>query len=148
MDNTTLSRVENSERSLFPEFPSLRDWFEDFAPERFAWLNMGKHQIKVEEIMHEKEILVRAEIPGIDPDKDIHIHVSEGMLTISGERQEEKKTDKRSEFYYGAFTRTIPLPAGTTDKGVRATYKDGILEVHVPTDGILNNPKRIPIQKL
>ena len=148
MDTKTLSKVENSDRAFFPDFPTLRDWFEDFAPERFAWINSGKHAIKVEEIMHDKEILVRAELPGIDPEKDVHIHISDGMLTISGERYEEHKSGKRSEFYYGSFTRTVPLPMGTSDMGVRATYKDGILEIHVPTEGMIEQPKRIPIQKL
>jgi HSP20 family protein len=111
-------------------------------------MNAGKHAIKVEQEMKEKEIIVRAEIPGIDPDKDVHIHVSDGMLTISGEREESKKSGTRSEFYYGSFTRTLPLPNGTSDKGVRATYKDGILEVHVPINGEVEHPKRIPIQKL
>jgi len=148
MSTNELSRINQIEKSFFLEFPTLRDWFEDFAPERFAWLNTGKHVIKVEQEMKEKEIIVRAELPGIDPDKNVHIHVSDGMLTISGEREESKSTDSRSEFYYGSFTRTLPLPAGTTDKGVRATYKDGILEVHVPLNGEIDHPKRIPIQKL
>ena len=136
------------DRPFFSDFPSLRDWFEDFAPERFAWLSSDRHAIKVEELMRENEIVVRVELPGIDPDKDVHIHVSNGMLTISGEREEQTTTEKRSEFYYGSFSRTIPLPAGTTEKGVKASYKDGILEVHVPTPEMTERPRRIPIEKM
>jgi HSP20 family molecular chaperone IbpA len=148
MSTKEISKKETLDWPFLSDFPSLRDWFEDFAPERFGWMNSGKHAIKVEELIRENEIVVRAELPGIDPDKDVHIHVNNGMLTITGERQEETSNEKRSEFYYGSFTRMIPLPAGTTEKGVKATYKDGILEVHVPTPELTEMPKRIPIHKM
>ena len=136
------------DRPFLSDFPSLRDWFEDFAPERFAWLGSDRHTIKVEELIRANEIVVRAELPGIDPDKDVHLHIGNGLLTISGEREEQTKTEKRSEFYYGSFSRTIPLPAGTTEKGVKASYRDGILEVHIPTPEMTEQPKRIPIEKM
>ena len=148
MNTKEISKKETLDWPFLPDFPSLRDWFEDFAPERFAWINSSKHAIKVEELIRENEIVVRAELPGIDPDKDVHIHVNNGMLTITGERLEEETSEKRSEFYYGSFTRTISLPAGVTEKGVKATYKDGILEVHVPTPELTEMPKRIPIHKM
>ena len=148
MNTKEVSKKDMTDRPFFSDFPSLRDWFEDFAPERFAWLGSDRHAIKVEELIRENEIVVRAELPGIDPDKDVHLHISNGLLTISGEREEQTKTEKRSEFYYGSFTRTIPLPAGTTEKGVKASYKDGILEVHIPTPETTERPIRIPIEKM
>jgi len=148
MNTKEISKKESMDRSFLSDFPSLRDWFEDFAPERFAWLGSDRHTIKVEELIRTNEIIVRAELPGIDPDKDVHLHISNGMLTISGEREEQTKTEKRSEFYYGSFSRTIPLPAGTTEKGVKASYRDGILEIHIPTPEMTERPKRIPIEKM
>ena len=75
-------------------------------------------------------------MPGIDPDKDVDIAVADGMLTIQAERREEKKQEGkagyRSEFRYGMFRRTMPLPAGVKDDDIKASYVDGILEVRVP----------------
>ena len=80
--------------------------------------------------------VVRAELAGIDPDKDVEITVHEGMLQINAERQVEKKTEEKGythhELRYGSFTRTLPLPEGASESDITATYKDGILEIRVP----------------
>ena len=61
-------------------------------------------------------MVVRAELPGVDPEKDIDVTVEDGVLTISAERREstEKKEDTsyRSEFRYGSFVRRLPVPRG------------------------------------
>jgi len=92
--------------------------------------------LKVEEYRDGDTLVVKAEIPGIDPDKDIDISVSDGVLHIQAERQErtehKDKDGYRSEFRYGSFVRNIPLPAGAQDEDVKASYKDGVLEVRVP----------------
>jgi HSP20 family protein len=84
-----------------------------------------------------EELHVRVEIPGIDPDADVDIEVDNGVLTISGERKQEKKHEGegwfRSEMSYGRFERRIGLPEGADTEQVRATYDKGILEVIVPT---------------
>lgn len=100
--------------------------------------------IRVEEFRDGDVLVVRAELPGIDPDKDVEVVVTDGMLRIHAERtqrttdQTDEGTDTakhhfRSEFRYGAFTRVLPLPAGASETDVTATYTDGILEVRVPT---------------
>ena len=80
--------------------------------------------------------MVRAEVPGIDPDKDVDVSVSEGMLHIRAEREEKtehkSKTGYRSEFRYGSFLRSIALPAGAKEEDITASYKDGVLEVRAP----------------
>jgi HSP20 family protein len=92
--------------------------------------------IKVEELRDGDSLVVRAELPGIDPEKDVDVSVSEGALHISARREEkieEKLQDSyRSEFRYGSFSRTLPLPEGATADSVTASYKDGVLEVRVP----------------
>lgn len=113
------------------DFPILMDWFDDFVPFSFSLRNEDTHPIKIEEFMKDNELTVRAELPGVDPDKDIEVTVGEGVLTIKGERREEHKGAERSDFHYGSFIRSIALPNGTDEKGVHATYKDGILEVRV-----------------
>ncbi|MFJ5956423.1 Hsp20/alpha crystallin family protein [Paenarthrobacter sp. NPDC092416] len=80
--------------------------------------------------------MVRAELPGIDPEKDAEITVFDGTLTIKAERQAKKeqkeKEGYRSEFRYGSFVRRVPLPDGVKEGDVTASYKDGVLEVRAP----------------
>ena len=94
------------------------------------------HLMRVEEFVDGEECVIRAELPGIDPEKDVEITVAEGVLHLSAkreERTEEKRPEGyRSEFRYGELTRDIRLPDGATEADVTASYKDGILEVRVP----------------
>jgi HSP20 family protein len=82
-----------------------------------------------------KEILVRAEIPGMDP-KDIDISLDSNCLILRGERK-QKHEEKEENYYrierrYGAFSMSVMLPAEVDPDKVNATYKDGILEIHMP----------------
>ncbi|MET3920787.1 Hsp20/alpha crystallin family protein [Arthrobacter sp. UYEF20] len=92
--------------------------------------------MKVEQFQDGDTLVVRAEVPGIDPDQDVDVSVSEGMLHIKAERQErsehKSKMGYRSEFRYGSFQRSIALPPGVKDEDITATYKDGVLEVRAP----------------
>ena len=75
---------------------------------------------------------MRAEIPGIDPAKDIDITVRDGVLTIKAVRSQKAESNGRSEFSYGAFVRSVPLPSGANAGDITATYDKGILTVSVP----------------
>ncbi len=92
--------------------------------------------MRLEEFADGAHLVIRAELPGVDPDKDVQITIDNGLLTISGERRSEIKSDEKgrhfTEMQYGSFTRTIPLPDGASDNDVTASYRDGILEVRVP----------------
>jgi HSP20 family protein len=92
--------------------------------------------LRVEEFTDADTLVVRAELAGIDPDKDVEVTVTGGMLHIRAERTEKKedtsKEGYRSEFRYGTFERDVLLPEGVTADDVAATYADGILEVRVP----------------
>lgn len=112
-------------------FPRLLDWFDTLVPGEFGWRTGYTHSIRVEEYTHNGNFVVRAELPGIDPAKDVDITVGDGLLTISGERKERVETMHRSELFYGKFTRTIALPTGANEKSVNAEYRDGILEVRI-----------------
>ncbi len=78
---------------------------------------------------------VRVELPGMKKE-DINISLHDGVLSVSGERKNELKTGEgqtfRSERYFGKFQRSVTLPAMVDSKGVKATYKDGILTVELP----------------
>lgn len=92
--------------------------------------------MKVEQFQDGTTLVVRAEVPGIDPDKDVDVSVSDGMLHIRAEREEKSehksKNGYRSEFRYGSFSRSVALPAGAKEEDITATYKDGVLEVRAP----------------
>src|SRR5207253_1682685 len=82
-----------------------------------------------------KEYLVKAEIPEVDK-KDVRVTVQEGVLTIQGQRSQEKEEkDKRFhriERAYGTFVRSFSLPEDVAEDNVRAEFKDGMLWVHLP----------------
>lgn len=108
-------------------------------PGRWADLFEEDDLIRVEEVMEDEHTLViRAELPGVDPDKDAKLTVENGVLTIQAVRRAEHE-DKgqrghRTEFRYGSFARSVVLPAGASEDDVKATFVDGILEVRVPVD--------------
>lgn len=110
-------------------FPERWRRFFDLESEQEGWL-------RVEEYRDGDILVLRAEVPGIDPDKDVEITVGDGVLRFQVHRQvkEERKgkAGYRSEFHYGELTRTVRLPDGVTGDDVKATYEDGILEVRVP----------------
>ena len=87
--------------------------------------------MRLEDEMEDGHYVVQAEIPGIDPAKDVEITVRDGRLTIKAERAEKKETKGRSEFRYGSFVRSVMLPAGANEEGIKATYDKGILTVSV-----------------
>ena len=89
------------------------------------------HLIKLEDEMEDGHYVLRAELPGIDPDKDVDITVRDGRLTIKAERGERKEIKGRSEFSYGSFTRSVTLPARADEEDIKATYDKGILTVSV-----------------
>lgn len=138
--------VRRSERLGWPE---LIDWFERGFPAVFRVPGPAEMPgMRVEEFVDADRYVLRAELPGIDPDRDLEITVSEGVITVRAERREEKKEGGRSEFRYGAFARTVVLPANARDNDIRASYGDGILEVSV---GLGETPKeeakRISVSK-
>src|SRR3954453_8864481 len=85
--------------------------------------------VRIEDYMDDGTYVLRAEMPGIDPDKDVSLDIEGDVLTISGERHEEQKDRDRHEFHYGTFTRSVPLPRGVRTEEIKATYVDGVLEV-------------------
>ena len=109
--------------------------------------------MRLEELREDDTLVVRAEMPGIDPATDVEITIDDGVLHIRAERREtheesdEKSGRYRSEFRYGTFTRRLPLPPGATEADVQASYRDGILEIRVPVGEEAPPPRRIPIER-
>ncbi|MBV8950616.1 MAG: Hsp20/alpha crystallin family protein [Actinobacteria bacterium] len=125
-------------------------WFPEFARDLMEPGHVGQMLPRVEEFVENKEMVVRAELPGLDPDRDVEITVNDNSLRIRAERREESRDDAdgyRTEFRYGLFERIVPLPAGVNEEQVRASYKDGILEVRVPIDEKRAEAKRITVER-
>jgi len=140
---TTLARRERG------TFADLFDWLEAEIPAFPAFRPFTSAQLmRVEDYDDEGRYVLRIEMPGIDPDKDLDIAISDGVLTVKAERREEKKEGQRSEFRYGTFRRSMTLPAGADEDDAKATYADGILEIQVAI-GTMKEPeaKHISIVK-
>ncbi len=134
--------VRRQSRSLFPEFSELFAAFPSFSGLRPA---IDTRLMRLEDEMKDGRYNVRAEIPGVDPAKDIDITLRDGQLTIKAERSEKKEFDGRSEFSYGSFVRAVSLPAGADEDDVKATYENGILTVSVAVGDSKAAEKHVPI---
>ena len=99
------------------------------------------------DILEENDrILVKVEVPGID-EKDLRVTFEDGLLTVSGERQFERRDDRnyhRIERAYGSFTRTFSLPRSVDATQILANYRNGVLEVEIPKKEE-SRPKQIQI---
>lgn len=106
--------------------------------------------IRVEESVEGDTLVVRAELPGIDPEKDVSVSIVDGALEIKAERRqqsEQKEKDSyRSEFRYGSFVRRLALPDGVQQDDITASYKDGVLEVRSPVPAKAQQPPARKIQ--
>ena len=107
--------------------------------------------LRVEEFHEGDTVVVRAELPDIDPDKDVEVLVGDGVVRIHARREEKgDRKDKegfRSEFRYGEFDREIGLPAGATADDVKASYAKGILEVRIPCASNPQASTKVPVTK-
>ena len=137
-----------------PDWPAWPERFAGFRgldwPTSFRDL-MSESAIKVEEFQEDDHLVVRAEMPGIDPEKDVEITVADHMLHLRAERHQEERTEDKtgfhSEFRYGSFSRSVPLPVGTTEDDVTASYTDGILEVRFPVEAGGGDTHKIPVTR-
>jgi HSP20 family protein len=139
------------------EIRLLRNLFDDFfnfevIPQsrslKRKWLEGGEWSPLVDVIEEKNSLIVKAELPGIDK-KDIKISISENTLTIRGDKKEEKEAKKEDyyccERFVGSYSRTIALPVGIDKSKVKASYKNGVLEITLPkTEEI--KPKEIEIE--
>ena len=131
-------------RSPFPFVDSLQKML-DITPE--------KASIRVEEFVDGNTLVVRAELPGSDPEKDVSVEVDNGMLHIRAHREEKEEERKegqyRSEFHYGSFERTLALPEDVKEEDIKASFKDGVLEVRatLPEKAVSAQPTKVQITR-
>jgi HSP20 family protein len=141
-----MSNMEASSKRSMPmsltgaSWPSWR-WLDDI------FRDGEMHQmIKIEQSHEGDSMVIRAELPGVDPDKDIDIEVIDGALVISAEKTESHEKSEhnfyRSEFRYGSLTRSVPIPSGVDASTIDASYKDGVLEVRMAMPSNASNDAR------
>jgi len=134
---SAVSPFEEMERlyeSLFP-----RGWLHPFRMEWPAWAERAApfegRMPKVDVIDRDDEVLVRAEVPGVEKD-DLDVSVSDNTVTIKGKTGHEEKEEKgnyyRCEISRGAFARTVTLPDYVDTEAAKAQFKDGVLEMRLP----------------
>ena len=118
----------------------------DFFGDRFE----RRFPMRVEQHYDGDDLVIRAELPGIDPDEDVEIDIEGRHLTIEATREESTESDAdgyRSEFHYGHFHRMMTLPDGADIDAVTASYTDGILEVRVPVDPETERTTKVPVTR-
>jgi HSP20 family molecular chaperone IbpA len=113
--------------------PDFIDWFE----EPFLTLRpyLVGQPIRIEEYTEDGHYVIRAETPGVDPEKELEVTVGDGYLSIHMQRSGRVEGRHHSEFRYGAFSRTVELPSGADADDVTASYVNGILTVKVALKG-------------
>ena len=133
--------TENRELSPFisgfrGELDKVFDKFfgETFPTMADGWSSLAGYTPSLDVSETDKEVMVRVEVPGINA-KDIEINVSGHILTVSGEKREEKE-DKGRDFYhserrFGSFRRSIELPETADLEEISAEHTDGVLKIHV-----------------
>ena len=129
-------------------FEEMERMFENFMgaewprPLQWEWPRMMRMRMplegkmpRVDVIDRKADILVRAELPGVDK-KDLDVSLSENSVTIKGSTRQESKQEEgdyyRCEIAQGAFMRTLPLPCAVDSDAAKANFKDGLLELVLP----------------
>jgi len=141
---------KNMER-LFEDFGGFNfpTFFKsDFVP--FREFENAQWVPQIEVLQNNGQFLVRADLPGLTKD-DVKVEVTDNMLTIFGERKEEKE-EKREGFYrsersYGSFYRQIPLPEGAKTENAAATFQNGVLEITMPAMKVEPPTRKLEIKE-
>jgi len=149
MPGLTKREPRGEAADIFSRFDRLfEEWARmmPFRPSSLPHWREVQDLIRVEEYQDDGTLVIRADLPGIDPDKDIELTVSGGILHIEAERREEEKREEkgymRREVRYGSLSRSLPLPEGVTEAEITATYQAGVLQIRIP------EPKREPAKKI
>jgi HSP20 family protein len=123
--------------SPFRELDRVRHDFEELL-DRSLGSRVSREQRgtpALESFIDSGKLIIRADLPGVDP-KDVDVTVTGDQLTIRATREQRVDEQSRSfinrEFSYGSFERTVRLPGGVKAEDVKASYRDGVLELTMP----------------
>jgi HSP20 family protein len=137
--------LERWRREMDREFSRhLSGLFQDMGPEGFG----TPYFPAIESYVKDGNLVVRADVPGLDP-KDIELSMLGNVLMIKGERKQEQEVKKeeyiRRETSYGSFERRITLPEGTDAGRIKASFKNGVVEITMPVAKEMT-AKKIPLE--
>ena len=128
-NTTTVSNLRREMDRIFNDLIPFSWRFDESEPALAYWTP------RADMVETDNEYLIDVDLPGMSK-KDIQINYHDNVLTIAGERKEEKKEEQkgymRNERYYGSFERSFMLPAAITDEKIKATFKDGVLKITIP----------------
>ncbi len=136
---------------LTPFFDLEKEWEQRFRRFPTETREFGFRPF-LDVIEKDGELVVATELPGIDPVKDVEITIEDDVLTIKGEKTEEKEISEDDRYIrerrYGKFIRRIPLPDGVSDDKIMAGYDKGVLTVRVtlPVEKASLEPRSIPVE--
>ncbi|MDY0406450.1 Hsp20/alpha crystallin family protein [Virgibacillus sp. 179-BFC.A HS] len=122
----------------FRQLSNMRREFDNFFSNVPSMFQGNYHMNAVRADVHEtdQEVVATFDVPGLEKKDDIQIEVNNNVLKLSGtihKSSEIKEEDMyRKERYQGKFSRMLELPAAVSDEDVKATYKNGVLEVRMP----------------
>jgi HSP20 family protein len=126
------------DRFFSTDFPSLFSRFD----EQISMPRLDMHET-------ENEYIVSCDLPGLERKEDVNIDINNNVLTISGtiHRNQDVKEEQlhRRERFFGRFQRSITLPNNISTDNVRATYKNGVLDIHIPKTAS-DNKRRVNIE--
>jgi HSP20 family protein len=110
------------------------------------WAPAG-HPMRAEDYVKDGQYVLRAELPGCNPEQDIEVTTSRGILTIHAERREQAQGRHHSEFRYGKLARSFRLPPNADESRIRSVYGNGILEVtaDLATEAGQPERRRVPV---
>ena len=146
-----MRRFTKDMERLFNDFEEFRfsDYFKGFAPVPMEF-DTAKWVPQIEVHQNNGQLLVRADLPGLTKE-DVNVELTDDMLTISGERKEEKEEKRegyyRSERSYGSFYRELPLPEGAKTEDAAATFRNGVLEITIPVPKVETPTRKLEIKE-
>jgi HSP20 family protein len=136
----------------FREFDTFLDQYPSFVARALRRNDdLGSNWKPVADLTeNDKEFLIKAQLPEVKKE-DIKVSVEDGVITISGERKQEKETKNESEIrtesFYGTFSRSFSLPDNVDTNAIRAETKDGVLRIRVPkTESVKSKPVAIEVK--
>ena len=148
------------------DYPFLRGWddmhremdrvFDNFFSDALPRVPFGMLPAMTPDTLNldvaetDKAYMITAELPGLE-DKDIDLTLSEGILTLKGEKRQEEETEgktfHRIERRYGSFKRVLQLPGDADEKAVKATMKNGVLQIEIgKNEKVKPSSKKIAIK--
>lgn len=113
------------------------------------WLKAGRWLPALDVFSRDNNLIIRAEIPGVEPDQ-VDVSITDNTLTISGERKQEEKIEEKDvymmESSYGKFRRSLSLPREVKPEEIKASFSNGILEVVIPQAAPEVKPKHVKVE--